>query len=61
MRWCQKTHCPRCVDRFDISTLVGAVKRLKRQGRLNPPFEILAEYHNLMAVRNMASKVDYTG
>jgi integrase len=39
---------------------VGAAKPLKRSGRWNPPSEILSEYHKLMAVRDTASKADYT-
>lgn len=39
---------------------VGAAKPIKRSGRWNPPSEILAEYHKLMAVRDTASKADYT-
>lgn len=39
---------------------VGAAKPIKRSGRWNPPSEILAEYHKLMAVRDTASKSDYT-
>ena len=38
----------------------GAAKPIKRSGRWNPPSEILAEYHKLMAVRDTASKSDYT-
>ncbi len=37
----------------------GAAKPLKRNGRWNPPSEILAEFHTLMAVRDTASKDDY--
>jgi integrase len=39
---------------------VGLAKPVKRYGRWNPPSEILAEYHKLMAVRDTASKADYT-
>ena len=39
---------------------VGVAKPLKRNGRWNPPSEILAEYHKLMAVRDTASKADYS-
>ena len=38
----------------------GAAKPVKRNGRWNPASEILAEYHKLMAVRDTASKSDYT-
>lgn len=38
----------------------GAAKPIKRSGRWNPSSEILSEYHKLMAVRDTASKADYT-
>jgi len=37
----------------------GAPKPAKRYGRWNPPSEVLAEYHKLMAIRDTASKADY--
>jgi len=39
---------------------IGLPKPVKRYGRWNPPSEILAEYHKLMAVRDTASKADYS-
>lgn len=39
---------------------VGSAKPVKRYGRWNPPSEILVEYHKLMAMRDTASKADYT-
>lgn len=38
----------------------GAPKPVKRNGRWNPPSEILAEFHKIMAVRDTASKEDYS-
>ncbi|HEX4128920.1 MAG TPA: tyrosine-type recombinase/integrase [Pirellulales bacterium] len=38
----------------------GIAKPVKRRGRWNPPSEILAEYHMLLAMRDTASKADYT-
>ena len=37
----------------------GAPKPVKRNGRWNPPEEILTEFHTLMAVRDTASKEDF--
>ncbi len=37
----------------------GATKPVKRNGRWNPPEEILTEFHTIMAVRDTASKEDY--
>lgn len=38
---------------------VGAAKPVKKNGRWNPPNEILTEFYALMAVKDTASKEDY--